>query len=97
MTIEITILISIISVSAAVFFGLKSAKRADVEDIEERAKRNAEINYKLEELLAITKNMQDEIKSMGTRVTADEKVTEKLAYQYEQLEIRVAKLEKGGI
>lgn len=97
MTIEITILISIISVSAAVFFGLKSAKRADVEDIEERAKRNAEINYKLEELLAITKNMQDEIKSMGTRVTADEKVTEKLAYQYEQLDIRVAKLEKGGI
>lgn len=96
MTIEITILISIISVSAAVFFGLKSAKRADVEDIEERAKRNAEINYKLEELLSITKNMQDEIKSMGTRVTADEKVTEKLAYQYEQLEIRVAKLEKGG-
>ena len=46
MSIEITILVSVISVSFAVFFGIKSAKRADIEDVEERAKKNAEIRQR---------------------------------------------------
>jgi len=96
MTIEITLLISIISVSAAVFFGLKSAKKADVSDIEERAKKNAEINFKLERLLSITSSMQEEMKSMSTRITSDEKATEMLSLRYEELERRVSTLEKGG-
>lgn len=96
MTIEITLLISIVSVSAALFFGLKSAKKADVSDIEERAKKNAEINFKLERLLSITSSMQEEMKSMGTRITSDEKATEMLNLRYEELERRVSSLEKGG-
>ena len=96
MTIEITLLISIVSVSAALFFGLKSAKKADVSDIEERAKKNAEINFKLERLLTITSNMQEEMKAMGSRVTNDEKATEMLSLRYEELERRVTTLEKGG-
>lgn len=96
MTIEITLLISIVSVSAALFFGLKSAKKADVSDIEERAKKNAEINFKLERLLSITSSMQEEMKSMGSRITSDEKATEMLNLRYEELERRVSTLEKGG-
>lgn len=96
MTIEITLLISIVSVSAALFFGLKSAKKADISDIEERAKKNAEINFKLERLLSITSSMQEEMKSMGSRITSDEKATEMLNLRYEELERRVSTLEKGG-
>lgn len=56
MTIEITILVSLVSVAFAIFFGLKSNRREDVKVIEERATRNAEINYKLD---SISNNVND--------------------------------------
>jgi hypothetical protein len=36
MTIEVTILISVVSVSAAIFFGIKSLKRANKQDTEQQ-------------------------------------------------------------
>lgn len=95
MTIEITILISVVSVSTAVFFGLKSLKRADVNDIEERARKNAEIILKLDNLLAIVSEMQEDMKEMATRLSNDEKATELLSVRYAELEKRVERLEKG--
>lgn len=95
MTIEITILISVVSVSTAVFFGLKSLKRADVNDIEERARKNAEIILKLDSLLAIVSEMQEDMKEMATRLSNDEKATELLSVRYAELEKRVERLEKG--
>lgn len=56
MTIEITILVSIVSVAFAIYFGLKSNRRSDVKDIEDRATRNAEINFKLD---TISSNVND--------------------------------------
>lgn len=94
MTVEITLLISIISVSAAVFFGIKSMKRADVEDIEERAKDNAKIIVKLDNLLQIVSQMQTDIKELTTRLSNDEKATEKLVVKYEELEKRIERLEQ---
>lgn len=93
MTIEITILISVISVSAAIFFGIKGAKRADVNDIEERAKKNAEIIFKLDEALTLMRKMQEELKEQGSRISKDEKDTEMLSMRYADLERRVEKLE----
>lgn len=95
MTIEITILISVISVSTAVFFGIKSAKRADVNDIEERAKKNAEINFKLDNLLAIVSSMQEELKLQAARLNKDETETEMLSVRLSSLEKRVERLEDG--
>lgn len=48
MTTYITIIISAISVSFAIFFGLKSNKRADNQDIADRASNNTVINMKLD-------------------------------------------------
>ena len=96
MTIEITILISVISVSAAIFFGLKTQKRADVKDIEEHAKKTAEIDFKLGKLLEITSALQDEMKTLATRMTKDEKDTETMLVRFAELEKRVDRLEKGG-
>ena len=96
MTIEITILISVLSVSAAIFFGIKSQKRADVSDIEERTRQNTEVKVKLDEALVLLKSMQDELKSLIDRVTADEKKTDMLAVKIESIEKRLDKLEKGG-
>lgn len=96
MTIEITILVSVVSVCAALFFGLKSAKRADVTDIEERAKKNAEINFKLDESISLLRNMQDEMKVMSARMTKDEKDTEMLALRFADLEKRIERIEEKG-
>lgn len=93
MTIEITILISIISVSAAIFFGIKSTKRADVNDIEERARDNATISVKLDNLLDLVNKMQTDMKELLNRLSDDEKATEKLSIRFDDLERRVEKLE----
>lgn len=95
MTIEITILISVISVSFAVFFGLKNMRRADKDDIEERASKNAEINYKLDQALSLLQAMQEEMRSLSSRLSEDEKMTEILSVKLSELEKRVEKIEKG--
>ena len=48
MTIELALLISIISVSSAVYFGIKKNKRADISEVEEKAVETATINVKLD-------------------------------------------------
>ena len=48
MKVDISLIISLISVAFAVFFGLKNNKRTDVKDIEERVKENTKINIKLD-------------------------------------------------
>ena len=97
MTIELTILISVISVSAAIFFGISSLKRADKSDVEERTRQITEIKVMLDETLSLLKSMQDELKGLIDRVTADERKTDMLSVKIENLEKRVEKLEEGGI
>ena len=94
--IEITVIISVVSVSAALFFGIKSAKRADISDIEERTRQNTEIKVKLDESISLLKNVQDELKSIIDRLTTDEKKLETLSVEVVNLERRVDRLEKGG-
>ena len=96
MTIELTILISVVSVSAAIFFGIMSLKRANTEDVEERTRQNTEIKVKLDESLSLLKSMQDELKSLVDRITADEKKTDMLSVRVDNLERRVENMEKGG-
>ena len=94
MTIEITILISVISVSSALFFGLKNMKKTDEEDIKEKAEKNAEINIKLDNLLAMVSNLQADIKELTSRLTKDEKDTEMLMIKFNELEKRIERLEE---
>lgn len=54
MTIElpiaITVSVSIISVVFAIYFGIKSSKRADTSDVEKKAVETATINVKLDQI-----------------------------------------------
>ena len=61
MTIEVALLVSVVSVSFAIFFGLKSNKRADIKDIEERVKENTRINMKLDESINIGKDTKNAV------------------------------------
>lgn len=54
-------LISFLSLCFAVYMGLKGDKRTDIKDIEERAKQNAKINFKLDEISGTTKEIKRDV------------------------------------
>ena len=51
MTVELALIVSIVSVAFSIFFGLKNNKRTDTKDIEERVKENTRINLKLDDII----------------------------------------------
>lgn len=60
----IAIIISFSSFCFAVWIGLKGDKRTDTKDIEERAKQNAKINFKLDEISGTTREIKADISSV---------------------------------
>ena len=64
----ITIIISAVSVSAAIYFGLKSSRRNDVKDIEEKATRDAVINVKLDDISSDVKDIKFDISATNKKV-----------------------------
>lgn len=73
--IEITLLISIISVSFSVFFGLKNSRKTDEKDITERITRDTRTDMKLDEISTnvrevkeTVKNIQNDIKDHEGRI-----------------------------
>lgn len=62
------IVISFVSFCFAVWIGLKGDKRTDTKDIEERAKENAKINFKLDEISGTTREIKQDISSMSADI-----------------------------
>lgn len=101
MSIEIALLISIVSVCFSVFFGLKNNKRSDTKDIEERVKDNTRINMKLDNIASNTteiKNevseMRKEINSHGDRIIKVEESVKSAHHRLDGLEKRLNGEEK---
>lgn len=96
MTIEVALLISIVSVCFSIGFGMKNSKRTDTKDIEERVKENTRINMKLD---AITNNttdikndvseMRKEINSHDSRIVKVEESVKSLHHRIDELTHRV--------
>lgn len=68
MTIEVALLISIISLSASIYFGLKNSKRGDKADIETKAIESATINVKLDNIGSDVKDIKYDITAVKTDV-----------------------------
>lgn len=64
MSIEIALLISIVSVSFSIFFGLKNSKRTDENDIEARVRDNTQINMKLDEISRNVTDIRNDVSSL---------------------------------
>ena len=60
----VAIIISFSSFCFAVWIGLKGDKRTDTKEIEERAKENAKINFKLDEISGTTREIKADISSV---------------------------------
>lgn len=72
MTIEIStaIIISVLSLGFSVFMGLRSNKRTDVKDIEDRVKENTRINMKLDNIIDTINEMKSE-RTTTNKILAD--------------------------
>lgn len=68
MKIEVAILISIVSVCFAIYFGLKSSRRNDIKDIQEKAERDTRINIKLDDISGDVKDVKYDISSVKKKV-----------------------------
>lgn len=68
MKIDITILISVISVFSAVLFAVKNAKRQDDSEVEKKAVETATINVKLDSIGNDVKDIKYDITAMKKEV-----------------------------
>lgn len=64
------LLVSIISVSAAIYFSSKNSRKTDTKEIEERVKENTRINFKLDNITQTTQEIKTEISSMRTEINS---------------------------
>ena len=79
MTIEVStaIIISVLSLGFSVFMGLKSNKRTDTKDIEERVKENTRINMKLDAISNNTTDIKNEVSEMRKEINShDSRIVE---------------------
>jgi peptidoglycan hydrolase CwlO-like protein len=72
LTIEVStaIIISVLSLAFSVFMGLKSNKRTDTKDIEERVKENTRINMKLDAISSNTTDIKNEVSEMRKEINS---------------------------
>lgn len=68
MTIEVTILISVISVAFAIFFGLSNYKRGNVNDLTEKVKEDTRFEMKLDEISRIVTDIKYDISATKKEV-----------------------------
>lgn len=102
MSIEITVLISAVSVAFAIFFGLKNNKRADTKEIEERTRDRAELNLKLDFISKQTNEIKEQISSLvkevqnhGEKIAELQQSTKSAHHRIDTIEQRLN--EKEGV
>ena len=93
--IEVSILISVVSVSFAVFFGLKSNKRADSNEIAERVARDTKLDMKLAEIGNDVKEVKETVRTIQNDVKDHEGRIAKLEASYTRLHERVDNFPHG--
>ena len=82
MTIELALLISIVSVSFSVFFGLKNNKRSDTKEMQEKIARDTRTDMKLDEIASDVKEVKETVKNIQNDVKDHEGRIVKLEASY---------------
>lgn len=99
MTISISgvaVMVSILAFVLSLFNSLKSNKRTDTKDIEERVKENTRINMKLDAIMASMDEMKNErsvmqrkLEDHETRITKTEQSASSAHHRIDNLETRL--------
>ena len=82
MTIEIALLISIISVSFSIFFGLKNSKKSDQKEIADRIARDTRTDMKLDEISSNVRDVKETVKNIQNDIKDHEGRIVKLESSY---------------
>lgn len=90
----IAICISFVSLCFAVWMGLKGDKRTDTKDIEERARENAKINFKLDEISGTTREIKQDISSVRDEIKSHNDRLIKVEESAKQAHKRIDLLDK---
>lgn len=96
----VAIIISIISVTFSIFFGivslvlnLKNNRRTDNSDLEDRVRENTRINMKLDTISSNTKEIKDEVVEMRKELNSHDNRIIKVEESVKSLHHRVDKME----
>ena len=82
MTIEVALLISIVSVAFSIYFGLKNSKRSDKDEMVERIARDTKTDMKLDEISSDVKEVKETVKNIQNDVKDHEGRIVKLEASY---------------
>ena len=82
MTIEMALLVSVVSVAFSIFFGLKNNKRSDEKEIAERIARDTRVDMKLDEISSDVKEVKETVKNIQNDVKDHEGRITKLEASY---------------
>lgn len=82
MTIEVALLISIVSVAFSVFFGLKNSRKSDEKDIADRIARDTRTDMKLDEISSNVRDVKETVKNIQNDVKDHEGRIVKLESSY---------------
>ena len=82
MTIEVALLISIVSVAFSIYFGLKNSKRSDKDEMVEKIARDTKTDMKLDEISSDVKEVKETVKNIQNDVKDHEGRIVKLEASY---------------
>lgn len=82
MTIEVALLISIVSVAFSIFFGLKNSKKSDEKDIADRIARDTRTDMKLDEISSNVRDVKETVKNIQNDIKDHEGRIVKLESSY---------------
>ena len=82
MTIEVALLVSVVSVAFSIFFGIKNNKKSDSEEIAQRIARDTRVDMKLDEISKDVKEVKDTVRSIQNDVKDHEGRITKLEASY---------------
>lgn len=98
----IAVCVSLASVIIALVFNLKSSKKTDTREIEERVKENTRINMKLDNISSDIKDvkadinsMRDEMKTHNDRIIKVEESAKQAHHRLDTIEKRLNSMEGG--
>ena len=103
MTIEVTILISVVSVSFAIYTGLKNLKRADTSAIEARAKETATFNVKLDniatdcrEIKADMSSVKRDVQQLSERLVVVEQSVKSAHHRIDGIDVNARRIDANS-
>lgn len=101
MTVEIAVLVSVVSVAFSIFFGVKNAKRSDDGEIERRTEETTRMNVKLDlisqntlEIKNDMRNLNDKVEEQARQIVIIDQSTRSAHHRIDGIEERLNK--KGG-